>query len=781
MSNYTSFLESKRISTDSVGFSVDPSSLHPALKPFQRKIVQWALHRGRAALFEDTGMGKTLQFLVWAQQVHEYTGQNVLILAPLAVAQQTVREGEKWGISVRYAHDQSEVKDGITVTNYDRLEKFDPSTFGGIVLDECFSPLTLIDVVDDCGIIRRKHIKDIQVGEKIINAYGVDTVSDVHRREVPYAVKVTIKGESIVCSPNHPFFTQRGWIGAQDLVPGDHALATTSAMRLVWNRSSAKVSVSKTAKVLREVLLSEMADVSTGAPGESSQSRSRQEARREEKCLAGVGQSKSQGRNREGSQSESYSSTRSEKEDLPPIERDAPRTFRAWGEWEGINRAAEDTAGCAWRRLDSGICFVTGQTDSRLSHELQDRLSEYRSQNRYRSGWAIARQSQGTGPEEGRETDFYGVDSLEVLEPGHPELESLRAEDGKLYFYDLGATRHPSFSVNGLLVHNSSILKSYGGATRQLLTEFSSTIPYRLACTATPAPNDLIEIINHAEFLGVMQGKEIIALFFTQDGNTTHAWRLKGHARREFYKWLASWSVALRKPSDLGFEDDGYILPPLHTQQIVVEGKPVEGSLFAIEALTLQERRGARRASQSDRVKICADLVNASDEAWIVWCDLNSESEALRKAIPGAVEVKGADTPEHKQQAMIDFAEGRVRVLVSKPSICGFGMNFQHCRNVAFVGLSDSFEQYYQAVRRCWRFGQTRPVNCYIIASECEGAVLKNIERKERQAREMIDQLVKEMSGLSLDGQAQRDEMDYSPVTRMVLPPWLCREEKAAA
>lgn len=318
----------------------------------------------------------------------------------------------------------------------------------------------------------------------------------------------------------------------------------------------------------------------------------------------------------------------------------------------------------------------------------------------------------------------------------------------------------------GIVLDESSCLKQFSGKFRRQVTEFASTIDYRLSASATPAPNDLIEIINQAEFLGIMGGKEIIALYFTQDGNSTHNWRLKGHAREDFWKWMAQWCVALRKPSDLGFEDKrpgerSYILPKLHYWQHEVEtDKTPEGVLFGVEAQTLQERQAARRDSTIDRVEKCAELVNASDEPWVVWCDLNAESEALRKAIPGSVEVRGSDKPEFKEQAFEDFAAGRIRVLITKPSIAGHGLNWQHCRNAAFVGLSDSYENMYQAIRRIYRFGQLLEVHIHFIISVLEGAVRENVQRKEREAMAMFDQIIEHMRGLELD-RVIRNEMVY--------------------
>jgi superfamily II DNA or RNA helicase len=455
MMDYDTFLAGKRVAVDPVGFEVPIDAINPMLFDWQRAIVRWALHRGRAALFEDCGLGKTPQQIEWARNVCQHTGGNVLILAPLAVAAQTQREGRKFGVDVTLCRTCADVRPGVNVANYERLHHFTPDQFTGIVLDE------------------------------------------------------------------------------------------------------------------------------------------------------------------------------------------------------------------------------------------------------------------------------------------------------------------------------SSILKAFDGVTRKQIQDFAAGIKYRLACTATPAPNDLIELTNHAEFLDVMSGKEIIALFFKQDGNTTHAWRLKGHARDAFWSWMAEWSVAIRRPSDIGYADGKFKLPPLNLHHITVDGKPTDGFLFSMEAQTLLERREARRASMADRVAATAGLANETDDQWLVWCDLNAESDALTRAIYGAVEVKGSDTPEHKETALNDFAQGKIRVLVSKPSIAGFGMNFQCCRNVAFVGLSDSYEAFYQAVRRCWRFGQTRPVECYVIAADTEGAVVSNIDRKERQATQMFDEIVKKMAVHELNRQQKRNEMEYNPTMEMILPEWL--------
>jgi len=304
----------------------------------------------------------------------------------------------------------------------------------------------------------------------------------------------------------------------------------------------------------------------------------------------------------------------------------------------------------------------------------------------------------------------------------------------------------------GVVLDESSILKAYDGKTRTQIIESFSKTPFKLAATATPAPNDYMEIGNHAEFLNVMSRTEMLATFFTHDGGNTSQWRLKGHAESEFWRWLASWAVMLRKPSDLGYSDAGFILPELEIRQCVVESgaEAQDGMLFEMPAATLQERIAARRSSIEDRVERCAEIVNTMpNDQWVVWCDLNAESAALTKSIIGAVEVKGSDSIEHKEQAMADFASGKARVIVSKPSICGFGMNWQHCANMAFVGLSDSYEQFYQAVRRCWRFGQKSKVRVHVITAATEGAVVANIQRKEADAERMAENMVKHMASIN--------------------------------
>lgn len=440
--------------------------LSDGLFDFQEVLVRWALRRGRAALFADTGLGKTRMQLAWADAVHRETGHDVLILAPLAVADQTVREGAVIGVELRHCRDGADVAPGITITNYDRLHRFDPTRFGAVVLDE------------------------------------------------------------------------------------------------------------------------------------------------------------------------------------------------------------------------------------------------------------------------------------------------------------------------------SSVIKHHASKTLATLMDAFERTPFKLCATATPAPNDWTELGTHAEFLGVRSQVEMLAEFFVHDGGDTQTWRLKGHGRQVFWQWVASWAALVRRPSDLGFDDSRYDLPPLrvsqHTTKVDGHDQAETGMLFALEANTLSERRDARRASMAGRVAACADMVNADREPWIVWCDLNAEGDALRAAIPDAVEIRGSDDPDVKERRLIDFAEGRIRVLVTKPSIAGFGLNWQHCARMAFVGVTDSWEAYYQAVRRCWRFGQSREVDVHIYASDLEGAVVANLQRKERDALAMADALSAETHDAVMQEVtgSVRQSNPYSPARTVQIPAWLVSEKE---
>jgi hypothetical protein len=330
--------------------------------------------------------------------------------------------------------------------------------------------------------------------------------------------------------------------------------------------------------------------------------------------------------------------------------------------------------------------------------------------------------------------------------------------------------------LSGIVLDESGIMKAFDGRTRNDIIAFGKDIPYKLACTATPAPNDYMELGNHAEFLGVMSYSEMLASFFTHDGGDTAKWRLKGHAEKKFWEWMASWSLFMVKPSDLGYSDEGFDLPDLNTfEHIVKVSERPKGQFFVQEAGSLQERLAARRSSLTERVTLTTEIVRKMDKPCLIWCNLNAEGEALLKSIPKSVEIKGADSREWKEKTMLDFADGKIEILITKPDIAGFGMNWQVCHETIFVGITDSFEKLFQATKRFHRHGQKYPVNRHIVVSEAEGSVLKNIERKERDFMKMINEMVgltaatvkKNIKGLI------RESIVYNPNTKMRLPEWI--------
>lgn len=419
--DYDEFLASKIVHADAHGFKVKERDIHPTLFPFQRACVTWALRLGRAALFQECGLGKTLQQVEWARHVAEHTGEKVLILAPLAVAYQTVEEAHKVDTRVKYVREQfaaNSCEERIIITNYDMLSHFDASHFAGVVLDE------------------------------------------------------------------------------------------------------------------------------------------------------------------------------------------------------------------------------------------------------------------------------------------------------------------------------SSILKSYMGATKRRIVEAFANTPYKLCCTATPAPNDHMELGNHAELLGVMRSTEMLMRWFINDTMKVGTYRLKEHGRKDFWQWVTSWAVCIGKPGDMGYEDNGFALPPLNIieNQVKVDHTRAfeEGKLFLDGTLSATAMWKEKRATVKDRAELAREIVQSDTASpWIVWCDTNNEADELKRLLPEAIEVRGSDTIAQKERKLMAFTSGEARLIITKPDLAGFGLNWQHCHNQVFVGVTYSFEKTYQALRRSWRFGQKSPVNAYIIYAESEGNVLESIRRKQ--------------------------------------------------
>ena len=458
MNSYGEFLKTKEYTYQNTGFDIDISELNSNLFDFQREIVKWALKKGRCALFLDTGLGKTICQLEFANQVCKYENGKALILAPLAVSKQTKQEGEKFDIDVNICRTQKDVKDGINITNYEMLQHFDPNEFVCVVLDE------------------------------------------------------------------------------------------------------------------------------------------------------------------------------------------------------------------------------------------------------------------------------------------------------------------------------SSILKAQLGKTANDIIEIFRFTKYKLACTATPSPNDYTEFGNHCEFLNVMNRTEMLATFFINDAKESQ-WRMKRHAESKFWEWLATWAMVVKNPSDIGYPDERYNLPNLNIHHIIVNSEAKQGQLLPTVAKDLSERREARKESMNDRVAVVKKLIDNMDSC-LVWVDFNDESELVKKTC-NMTEVKGSDTDQHKEDSMLGFANGDIKFLVSKPSICGFGMNFQKCHNMIFCGISDSYEKFYQAVRRCYRFGQTHEVNVYVIISQRELSVLNNIKKKQAQHERMSYEMINRTSEILKNEihSTMRITEDYIANKIVTIPDWLITED----
>jgi superfamily II DNA or RNA helicase len=347
---------------------------------------------------------------------------------------------------------------------------------------------------------------------------------------------------------------------------------------------------------------------------------------------------------------------------------------------------------------------------------------------------AVSKQTQ-------REGDKFGV-KVHICESQDDVKSGINITNyEKAHKFDPGA-------FSGIVLDESSILKSYTGKFRNYIIESFQKTPYKLACTATPAPNDFMELGNHSEFLNVLSRAEMLSLFFVNDTADVGTWRLKGHGEEKFWKWLCSWAVMLSKPSELGYDDNGFILPQLNIIEHVIEfGKPLEGCLFAQKAETLQERRQARRESINEKIAKIKEIIT-QDEPWLIWCDLNNESESISKEL-NATEITGSQPDHEKETRMLGFSSGKHRIICTKPKIAGFGMNWQHCNNVIFAGLSDSYESFYQAIRRCWRFGQKSSVNCHVITTDIEGNIVENIKRKEKDALRMRNEMIEHMLDIS--------------------------------
>lgn len=765
---YSEFLHRKSQIGMQSGF--EPLWMPDFLKPFQRSLVEWAVRKGRAAILADCGLGKGPMQLVWAENAVRHTNKPALIVTPLAVSYQMVREAEKFGIEAARSSDGKPMKN-IAVTNYERLDKFDPSDYSAVSLDECFPPDTLVDTPSG-----RKPIKDVKAGDTIFNAAGEDYVVATRKKQINRAIRVFAGTSGFTCSENHLCLTVHGWRCAKDLRTGDYLVETETAMRLVRNDLSTGIRFSGFATLLRSILLSEMANEYAGTQSESSHHRNVPKSPCQAQGLATIYDARTtRNYSRKTSPSEPIRGRFDTREDFQTIARNWSLSQNTWRQRQASNRATEVAMGSFGSRMVAGIPRESRQKTCRLPDELQIGFSKQENENwdRIERTQTPFPQSTIHRPEESSNAGIIRVDRVEFLELGNPKLDCYRDENGDVYFYDIQAARHPSFSVNELLVHNCSIVKHWSGATQKAVTRFLSKIPYRLACTATPAPNDYIEMGTLSEALGELTHSDMLATFFRQisdDEKRKRAtaddiihskrlswrviqsmgqWALKSHAFEPFWKWVSSWSRACRKPSDLGpFDDTEFVLPPLNRRDhIVVPRTPPEGYLFTIPAFGLNQERAERRRTLEERSELVAKLTEKSDSA-VVWCQLNPEGDRLEKDIAGAVQVKGSQSTDEKEELILAFLSGQARVMVTKPKIAGLGLNMQHCAHVVTF-VDHSFEKFYQCVRRCWRFGQQRPVTLDVIATEGEVNVKKNMERKEALSSQMFDSVIRFMNDVN--------------------------------
>lgn len=375
-----------------------------------------------------------------------------------------------------------------------------------------------------------------------------------------------------------------------------------------------------------------------------------------------------------------------------------------------------------------------------------------------------------------REGEKFGIDAKAIREP-----HQINGPRVYVTNYERLERFNPA-DFAGVILDESSVLKSFTGVTtRTLIAAFANT-PFRMACTATPAPNDHMELGQHSQFLGVMASNEMLSRWFIADQTNMGRYRLKAPAVRPFWDWVASWARCVSKPSDLGFSDDGFALPPLNLKRHIVKAdrsvdagqeKDGQGRLFRIPDTSATSIHREKRMTTEARAEVVRQLVTAEpQEPWIIWCDTDYEADALTARIPGALEVRGSMSPEVKEERLTAFSTGKARIIVTKPSLAGFGLNWQHCARMAFVGLSFSYESFYQAVRRCWRFGQARPVDVHVACADTEEAVWNVVSRKAGDHDAMKREMTAAMRRIAVE---HRILQTYDPARPAKLPPFLTK------
>jgi superfamily II DNA or RNA helicase len=736
---------------------------------YQAAISAVAIRKKRFAVFADCGLGKTLILLEYLRHAADVLPKKkkLLVVSPLMVVKQTLAEAATFyrdacgleQVKAAGLQDWLNGKGGrIGITNYDALtDDVEQGKLGCLVLDECFAKGTKVACVDEYDRIFEKHIENIVSGDTIINAWGKDKVSSVSRKEVRYAVVVNA-GKKITCSPNHPFFTRRGWVCAQDLRPGDSIAQTKEAMRIMRSGILTANCGGRIAKILQSILLSEVAYVATGPSCESTYEGGTPEDWPQSLTMAAIRESEGQEGIGQNPGIESDDQPINAEKGFCQVEEYGAQTFRAWGQRAWLNCSADDFDECTWTELEGGVLLVTGPAGCRLSNALQARFSTPREENRRRGGWSLTLLQKAQRPEEGCEAGFVRVDGVAFLESGHPDLERFREADGKLYFYDIQAARHPSFTVNGLLVHNSSMLKSMYGKWGQTCIRLGKGLEWKLCATGTPAPNDRIEYGNHAVFLDHFPTlNAFLAKYFVNRGQTDNRWELKPHALEPFYRSLSHWCIFLTNPATYGWKDNCESIPPINVhihdvdltdeQNAIVTAKT--GQLFATNIGGIVGRTTLGRIAKgnhngrkvaTEKPEFIRRLVESwPDESTIIWCLYNDEQAGIAKLFPDAASISG-DTPlERRMELIDDFKAGKRKILISKPKILGFGLNLQIATRQVFSGLQDSYESFYQAVKRSNRYGSTRPLNVHIPVTDLERPMIETVLAKSKRVQHDTD------------------------------------------
>lgn len=734
-----------------------PIRIAPHCFDYQRDGSIIAIRRRKFAHFWRPGLGKTNALFEHVRHARKALPKEkrCLIVSPLMVIDQTLEEAAKFYQSLEI--EQVKARDlkawlrgegGIGITNYEAMtDGLERGNLGYLGLDEaCFAKGTPVDVVEN-GFLTQKPIENISKGDTIINASGFDTVAGTSLNEVPYAIAVTA-GKRIIVSPNHRFFTVRGWVRADGLKPGDSVLSPSTAMRVLRGDISPEGHI-RTVAFLRKVLLSEMANEPARDHCQDPLSGSSEETRgskagvvRSWEREGGIGAG-------ENPQSESNEQARCSSEGLGDHEA-ARMQAGAGREWQAVAVAAAVASIRTRGSLFSRIPNQLGKAKGRIPNLLQGghRQSDSVYCNRDRREVSQGSIEEVAGQEENGDAAFVRVDGVEVLESGHPELDQFRHADGKLYFYDLAATRHPSYSVAGMLVHNS-LLKSHYGKWGQVILRLGRGLDWKLCLTGTPAPNDRIEYANHAVFLDHHPNvNSFLARYFVNRGETQERWELKPHALEPFYRGLSHWSLFLNDPGTYGWVGNSAPLPPIHVHVEHYEMTPEQEAAYKSMTGNLVVCRPGGIGSRSKLSQIAKGRHNGEDvptekfqqirrllEGWpnestIIWCKYNPEQDRMAVEFPQAASIDGRTPHDERMRIIHDFKAGRIKTLITKPKLMQFGLNLQVVTRHVWSTLQDSYEEFWQGCCRSNRVGSTKPLHVHIPVNDLERPMVDTVLAK---------------------------------------------------